>query len=219
MERLSSRSPRWFDMIAIIDYGMGNLGSIHNMLARIEADSIVTFDPSQIRKAQKLILPGVGAFDHAMKNLKDLNLIGILNEKVLELKTPILGICLGMQIMTKDSQEGDLPGLGWIDAYTKKFDFTFLDPPLKIPHMGWNTLETKRSVMFLAKLPQNPRFYFVHSYHVVCSNAEDVVATADYGGDFVAAFAQDNIYAVQFHPEKSHQFGMQVLKNFAQSPC
>lgn len=206
-------------MIAIIDYGMGNLGSIRNMLQRLGSLCMVTSDLSQIRKAKKIILPGVGSFDQAMNNLKDFDLIGILSEKVQELKTPVLGICLGMQVMAKDSEEGSLPGLGWIDACTKKFNSLALDPILKIPHMGWNTLKIKRNVAFLADLPQNPSFYFVHSYHVVCNSIEDVVATTNHGYDFVSIFQHDNILAVQFHPEKSHKFGMQVLKNFAESPC
>lgn len=206
-------------MIAIVDYGMGNLGSIYNMLQRLGITGIVTTDPDQIRKAEKIILPGVGSFDQAMKNLNDLNLTGILNEKVQKLKTPVLGICLGMQLMTKGSQEGSLPGLGWINASTRKLDFLSLGSVFKIPHMGWNTLKIKRNISLLADLPLNPRFYFVHSYHLVCNDPLDIAATTDYGYDFVAALQHDNICAVQFHPEKSHQFGMQVLKNFALRPC
>jgi len=206
-------------MIAIVDYGMGNLGSIHNMLQRLGIVGISTKDPDQIRDAEKIILPGVGSFDQAMKNLNDLNLTGILNEKVQKLKTPVLGICLGMQLMTKDSQEGSFPGLGWINANTMRFNFLSLGPVLKIPHMGWNTLKIKKNVALLADLPLNPRFYFVHSYHVVCNDPLDIAATTDYGYDFISVLQHDNIYAVQFHPEKSHQFGMQVLKNFAQRPC
>jgi len=206
-------------MITIIDYGMGNLGSIRNMLQRLGVRSIVTSDPDQVGEAEKIILPGVGSFDHAMQNLENLNLTGILNEKAQKLKTPVLGICLGMQLMTKDSREGSLPGLGWVDASTRKFDFSSFDPAFKIPHMGWNTLKIKRNITLLADLPLDPRFYFTHSYHVVCNSPLDAVATSNYGYDFVSALQHDNICAVQFHPEKSHQFGMQVLKNFAQSPC
>lgn len=206
-------------MIAIIDYGMGNLGSIRNMLQRLGTHSIVTSDRVEIKKADKIILPGIGSFDHAMKNLKDLDLVRVLNEKAQELKTPILGICLGMQIMTKDSQEGSLSGLGWIDAHAKKFSSAVEVTGLKIPHMGWNTLEIRKNVSLLADMSPDSRFYFIHSYYVVCNNNEDIVSTTNHGYSFVSIFKKDNIMGVQFHPEKSHKFGMQILQNFTQIAC
>lgn len=205
-------------MIIIIDYGMGNLGSIANMLKKIgAAAAMITTQIPEIEQADKIILPGVGAFDHGMKNLADLGLISILHERVLNEKVPILGICLGMQLLTTCSEEGTLPGLDWIDAETKRFNFDHLQTSFKIPHMGWNTLAIPRqNHPLFTNLYERSRFYFVHSYHVVCKNSKDVLATTFYGYDFVSAVAKDNIYGVQFHPEKSHKFGMQLLKNFVE---
>jgi imidazole glycerol-phosphate synthase subunit HisH len=202
-------------MIVIIDYKMGNLGSILNMLKKVGSPGIISSDPSTIGQADKLILPGVGAFDNGMKNLNELGLIPVLAGKVLEERTPVLGICLGMQLMTKSSDEGKLPGLGWIDAATVRFRH---DPStlLKVPHMGWNTVNVRKdSVLFENMFPE-PRFYFVHSYHAECRDAADVLTTTHYGYDFVSAFQRNNIMGVQYHPEKSHKFGMQLLRNFAE---
>jgi glutamine amidotransferase len=209
-------------MITILDYGMGNLGAIANMLKKIGTQAIITSNSEDIMNAGKLILPGVGAFDNAMSNLKSRGLIDILNRKVLEEKTPLLGICLGMQLLSQKSEEGNLAGLGWIDAETKKFDFTHLpsEKTLKIPHMGWNTISIRQdSPLFDEMFPEN-RFYFVHSFHVVCQHPEDILTTTLYGYDFVSSVAKGNIWGVQFHPEKSHKFGMKVLKNFVEKiPC
>lgn len=201
-------------MIVIVDYGMGNLGSIANMLKKIGTESLITADPAKIESAQKLILPGVGAFDSGMANLAHRNLIAVLNQKVLQNKTPVLGVCLGMQLLTKASQEGSLPGLGWIDASTVKFDLP-AGSSLKVPHMGWNTVKVFRSHPLFERLEQEARFYHVHSYHVVCSTKE-ALAMTEYGYDFVSAVACENVFGVQFHPEKSHRFGMQLLKNFVE---
>lgn len=203
-------------MIVVIDCGMGNLGSIMNMLKKVEAKAIRSSNIADIEKAGKLILPGVGAFDAGMKNLSDLGLISILNRKVIENKTPILGICLGMQLLTKKSEEGDLPGLGWIDAETVRFKFDDIQGVQnKVPHMGWNNIEmVKKSWLFEDMFPE-PRFYFVHSYHVRCNNEADVLTKTFYGYSFVSALLRDNIAGVQFHPEKSHKFGMKLLANFA----
>jgi glutamine amidotransferase len=201
-------------MIAIVDYGMGNLGSIANMLKRIGTEAIVTSETSQIRKASRLILPGVGAFDNGMKNLTDRRLISIIREQATEKKIPLLGICLGMQLLTRRSDEGTMEGLGLIDAETKKFQFNSMAANLKIPHMGWNTLSIKRNHLLFEGIEDSPRFYFVHSYYVVCSKQEEVLATTDYGFEFASVIYRGNIYGVQFHPEKSHRYGMKLLSNF-----
>lgn len=199
-------------MIAIIDYGLGNLASIQNMFRKIDVESEITSNPKKIMMATKLILPGVGAFDHGMENLKKLKLIPAIEEQVLKRKIPILGICLGMQLMTGKSEEGKLPGLGWINAETVKFAFT--SEKLKVPHMGWNSVTVDKKHYLTQELPRNSRFYFVHSYHVILENKADNLMTTDYGGNFTSAFQRENIMGVQFHPEKSHQFGMQLLENF-----
>lgn len=201
-------------MIAIIDYGMGNLGSISNMLGRIGVPAVVTSDPTIIRSADRLILPGVGAFDHAVKNLEARGITPVLHDRVLGQKTPILGICLGMQLLTKRSDEGELPGLGWLDGETVKFQFD--DPNVKIPHMGWNTVELARTSPVFEGLEDGARFYFVHSYRVHCNNPEDVIATTNYGVTFHSCVGRENICGTQFHPEKSHRFGLRLLRNFAQ---
>lgn len=201
-------------MIVIVDYGMGNLGSIHNMLKKVEVKSVISSDPKEIAKADKLILPGVGAFDHAMTNLSASKLMPLLNEKVLMEKIQLLGVCLGMQLLTKRSEEGSMPGLGWVDAETVRFRFES-NKRLKIPHMGWNTVEVKRNDPLFKDMHEEPRFYFVHSYYVRCNDPSNVLTTTNYGEDFCSSFVKDNIRGVQFHPEKSHKFGMKLLKNFA----
>jgi len=201
-------------MIAIVDYGMGNLGSIHNMLRKVKADAVITSDRAVIEKADKLILPGVGAFDNAMRNLNQTGLVPVLNEKVLLQKTPILGICLGMQVITRGSEEGSIPGLGWIDADTIRF--TFQDKAMKVPHMGWNTVDVKRADPLFEGMYEEPRFYFVHSYYVKCCREENVLTTTSYGPDFCSSLVKENIRGVQYHPEKSHKFGMKLLQNFAE---
>lgn len=202
-------------MIALVDYGMGNIGSIVNMLKRIGAGVCVCVaqDSAALLAADKYILPGVGAFDRAMRNLRDRGLDGVLTEQVVARKKPVLGICLGMQLMSASSEEGSESGLGWIDAATRRFSFP-LDGACKIPHMGWNTLSAGKESALFASLDGESRFYFVHSYHVVCNDPGDVLATTRHGYDFVSALQRGNIMGVQFHPEKSHRFGMAVLKNF-----
>jgi len=200
-------------MINIVDYGIGNLKSILNILNYIGVNSRISNSIEDIRNADKLILPGVGHFKTGMKNLIHSNLIDTLNEEVLAKKKNILGICLGMQLMTKHSEEGDCDGLGWIDATTKKFQ---LSEPLKVPHMGWNNVNYKKDTALNKNISKEPRHYFVHSYFVDCNNKEDVLATTLYGNEFVSAFQHKNIYGVQFHPEKSHKYGMELLRNFNQ---
>ena len=201
-------------MITIIDYGMGNLGSIHNMMKKIGADAVVSRDPNQIANADKLILPGVGSFDHGMRNLDESGLRAALEDCVIQKRKPVLGICLGMQLMTRSSEEGELPGLGWIDAVTKKFRFD--DPLLKVPHMGWNMVDIRNEEGLFGDMYSESRFYFVHSYYVSCCNPADTLATTSYGHEFTSAFRRENIMGVQFHPEKSHKFGMKLLQNFVE---
>lgn len=200
-------------MIVIVDYKMGNLGSITNIIKKIGHSSIITSDIEQIAKADKIILPGVGSFDKAMENLKELNLIEVLNQKALIEKVPVLGICLGMQLLTKSSEEGNVDGLGWIDAKTVKFQLSDF-PNLKIPHMGWNEVQLQKKHILCEDMYQDPRFYFVHSYHAVCESDENILIKTHFGYDFASGIVKDNIMGVQFHPEKSHKFGMKLFKNF-----
>jgi glutamine amidotransferase len=201
-------------MIVIVDYGIGNLASVLNMFKKIGAkDVCVSADLEVISKASKLFLPGVGSFDAGMNNLEKSNLIPLLNKKVIKDKIPLLGICLGMQLLTKKSEEGVKPGLGWIDAETVKFN---LDPSLKlkVPHMGWNYIKVLNQNP-LIEMESKSRFYFVHSYHVKCKDESQSLATCHFGFDFTCMVKKDNIYGAQFHPEKSLKFGMQILDNFA----
>ena len=206
-------------MIVIVDYKMGNIGSVLNMLKKIGHAAVVSSEPQEISKAEKLILPGVGAFDNGMNNINDLGLLDVLNEKIKN-KTPILGICLGMQLLAQKSEEGVSRGLGWIDANVVRFKFQDmfdgLSASLKVPHMGWNEIIIKKDDALFANMPENPRFYFVHSYYLECNNSSDVLATTNYGFDFASIIRKNNIIGVQFHPEKSHKYGMQLLKNFAE---
>lgn len=201
-------------MIVIIDYKMGNTGSIVNMLKKVGAEATITSDESVVATADKIILPGVGAFDNGMKNLNQLGLLPVLNRKAVEEKIPVLGICLGMQLLTKGSEEGDLPGLGWIDAETVKFRFDKAEPSLKIPHMGWNSVAINQQDGIFEDMNGESRFYFVHSYYVRCNEESDILATTNYGREFTSAVRRGNIIGTQFHPEKSHKFGMKVFKNF-----
>ena len=198
--------------LVIIDYGMGNLRSVQKALERIGTKSIISSNPDEILKADKLILPGVGHFKKGMENLKNMNLIDPLNIAVLNFKIPILGICLGMQLMTDFSEEGNCEGLKWISAKTTKFSFEHKD--LKIPHMGWNNLLIKNERKLLENINENDFFYFVHSYKISCNNEEDVLAKTKYGVEFVSVFNNRNIFGCQFHPEKSHDAGLKILKNF-----
>jgi len=201
-------------MIVIVDYGMGNLGSISNMLKKIGSKAEVTSDKQVIGNAQKLILPGVGAFDNAITNLRTLDLIEILNRKVLEEKIPILGICLGIQLFTKRSDEGILPGLSWVDAETVSFAKYVDTKKNKVPHMSWNSVRVEKENPLIDSREGGNRYYFVHSYFVRCSNPLDILSTTNYGIDFVSAIQKNNIFGVQFHPEKSHNYGMKLLRNF-----
>jgi glutamine amidotransferase len=201
-------------MITIVNYGMGNLGSVLNMFKKVGIKAHVTSDLNEISKAEKLLLPGVGAFDAAMQRINDAGMIDVLKNKALVEKIPVLGICLGMQLLTQKSEEGIMPGLGWIPAETVKFIFE-KSLSLKVPHMGWNTIFSKKSSLLTNDFANDSRFYFVHSYIVKCQNDENVICTTDYGVEFASIIQSDNIYGAQFHPEKSHKFGMQLFKNFS----
>lgn len=201
-------------MITIVNYGLGNLGSIQNMLRKIGSPSIITSDFKEIEQATKLILPGVGAFDSGMQKLKELELIELLNKKVLVERTPILGVCLGVQLMTKSSQEGILPGLGWFDAETVRFDFKELLGKYPLPNMGWHDVHLKKDSPLYENMPQDSRFYFVHNFHLKANNKKDISLTANYGYEYVVGLEHENILGVQFHPEKSHKFGMRLYQNF-----
>jgi glutamine amidotransferase len=201
-------------MIVIIDYGAGNVGSIQNMLRKIGAKSIISSKKSDIENSEKLILPGVGSFDYGMSKLKEHGLDAIIKSRVNLQHIPILGICLGAQLMGNKSEEGTLDGLSLVDMEVHMFDVSKLPEVFKIPHMGWTEVElAKDSVLFKGMYPQ-PRFYFVHSYHFVNSEKKDILGVSNYGYQFVSAFEKENIYGVQFHPEKSHKFGMKLLENF-----
>lgn len=198
----------------IIDYGLGNLASVANMFKKIGTrDVVISKDKAVIAKAEKLLLPGVGAFDAGISRLREAGLEDVLNEKVLVQQTPILGICLGMQLLTRRSEEGREKGLGWIDADTVKFN---PDPAmkLKVPNMGWNYVTVKKQNPLIG-MDARRRFYFVHSYFVKCDTADQVLATAVFGNEFTCMVNKNNIYGAQFHPEKSLKFGMDVLKNFS----
>lgn len=200
-------------MILIVDYGMGNPASIKNMLKYIGYESMISSNYEEISIADKLILPGVGAFDQAMANIDGGWLRGLLDKKALNEKVPILGICLGMQILTLSSEEGQMAGLGWIKAHTVRFKN---DLGLKVPHMGWNSVQCVKDSDLTKGFYNDVRFYFVHSYYVQVSKESDCIIRATYGTQFAAGIQHENIYGVQFHPEKSHKFGMQLLKNFAE---
>ncbi len=201
-------------MLTIVDYGVGNLASIRNILKKIGTESVISADPETISKAEKLILPGVGAFDTCAQKLQDSGLKELLNKKVLEEKTPILGVCVGMQLLTEGSEEGDLPGLGWIRGRIVKFKNADLPAGYKIPHMGWTDVVLNKPSGLFKDMYEEPRFYFVHSYYPQLQDEKDVMLYADYGYRFVAGMEHENIMGVQFHPEKSHKFGMKLLQNF-----
>lgn len=201
-------------MVGIINYGLGNLGSIQNMLKVIGEKSIISSDANDLQMCDKFILPGVGAFDAGMNKLNESGLTDFIKEVALVEKKPILGICLGMQLLGRKSEEGILPGLGLIPFDNIKFRLG--NTKLKIPHMGWDIVEMKKNIPLIKGLNGVQRYYFVHSYHAECDMEENVLMTCDYGYEFVAAVYKDNIMGVQFHPEKSHDFGMALLKNFVE---
>lgn len=202
-------------MIVIIDYDTGNLNSIRNMIAKIGFGSVISNNPEEISKAQKLILPGIGSVDTGMKKLRGSGLLGIVEEKVKVQKTPVLGICLGMQIMSSKSSEGNEPCLSWIDGEVVRFN-NQTDSTLKIPQMTWNTVKMKKESKLFAGI-EDARFYFAHSYHLITNNPGVILTTSFYGCEFVSSVEYDNILGVQFHPEKSHKYGMKLFQNFIEN--
>ena len=204
-------------MIVVVDYGVGNLGSIVNMFKKVGVKAIASSDKIVLGQAEKLILPGIGAFDSGMQKLNEHGLVPLLTELVMEKKIPVLGLCLGLQLMTKGSEEGQLAGLGWFDAVTVRYKFGPDQSQLKVPHMGWNTIEIRRPHPLIEDLESDSRFYFVHSFYVRCNDKNTVLAETDYGGYFHSIVGKDNIMGAQFHPEKSHKYGMRLLKNFAEN--
>ncbi|MEJ5220049.1 imidazole glycerol phosphate synthase subunit HisH [Cognatishimia sp. D5M38] len=202
------------NLVTIIDYGMGNIGSLINMFKRIGVLSEVASDVRSIKKAKKVLLPGVGAFGPAMDRIDELDLREILREKALSEKVPFMGICLGMQLLTRSSEESDSArGLDLIPAETVRFP---RQKELRVPHMGWNEVSIVKPTALTNDLPPEPRFYFVHSYFVRADDADDVILRCRYGDDFDAAVNRGNIFGAQFHPEKSHKFGMALLRSFAE---
>lgn len=202
-------------MIGIIDYGVGNIKAFANIYKNLNIPFKIVKDISEFENITKLILPGVGSFDHAMISLQNSGMREKLDELVLEKETPVIGICVGMQMLAKSSEEGTLNGLGWIDGIVKKFDKSKIkNAPL--PHMGWNNLKIEKENKIFENLEENPRYYFLHSYYFECENKEDVIATSTYGEKFDCMINHKNIYGIQCHPEKSHHNGMQLLKNFGE---
>lgn len=200
-------------MVAILDYGVGNIASILNMFSKIGAEAVITSDTQVLRSADKLLLPGVGHFDYCMQQLKKAPFFDALQQRVLEDKVPMLGVCVGCQMLMENSEEGKEQGLGWLKGKVIKFDRSKMTEELKVPHMGWSDVHPVRDTA-LFKGIEEPRFYFVHSYHVQCNEPTDVQTTAHYGYTFTASVERGNILAVQFHPEKSHRFGMRLFENF-----
>ena len=203
-------------MISIVDYGSGNLQAIMNIYKRLNIPSQIICNPEQVLSAEKLILPGVGAFDESMDLLEKSELHSALDEAVLKHNIPILGVCVGMQIMAMSSEEGTMKGLGWFDAKVLKFDANKLQYKPKIPHMGWNSIKPVRESRLFNDVDYGKGFYFLHSYFMNCHDEYDVLATTNYGSEFVCAVNKNNIYGFQFHPEKSHSNGVNLFKNFAE---
>lgn len=204
-------------MIAIVNYGSGNIQAICNIYGRLGIPFVVASKPEEMRAGEKIVLPGVGAFDQAMSELERSGLRTALDECVLTHRRPILGICVGMQLLAKSSEEGVLPGLGWIEGTVRKFDHARFQHVANLPHMGWNTIVSTRPNDLFRGIDMERGFYFLHSYYFSCGEASDELARTDYGGEYASAVNRRNIYGVQFHPEKSHQAGIQLLKNFAEN--
>lgn len=204
-------------MIAILGYGLGNIKAFQNIYRGLNIPCVVAEDRAMLAAAERIILPGVGSFDHAMQRLKASGMFETLEEAVMGRQKPVLGVCVGMQMLARSSDEGVQPGLGWIDGTVSKIRFAEKAPRGLLPHMGWSRIDAKPGEPLLSGLDDALGFYFLHSYHFVCNDPADVIATADYAASFHCAVRRGNIMGVQFHPEKSHHNGVRLLKNFAES--
>lgn len=201
-------------MIAVVNYGAGNLDSVVRAFREAGEEAIIAHAPEDLKSVQGIVLPGVGFFAPAMRSLQDSGLLPALERKVFGEKTPVLGICLGFQMLTNHSEEGDADGLGWIDAETKQFRFVKEPDAPKVPHIGWNDVTVSRDNPLFDGIPRGACFYFAHSYCVACHTPETVIASTTYGVEFVSAAGKGNIFGTQFHPEKSHSNGLQLIRNF-----
>jgi glutamine amidotransferase len=202
-------------MITIIDYGSGNINAIENIYKNLKVPYKIAHTPEQAVDAEKLFLPGVGAFDETISKLDETGFRSVLDTQVLLNKVPILGICVGMQILAESSEEGELSGLGYIKGRVKKMDVTLLTDKPKLPHLGWNTISLTKSISLFENIDPDIGFYFLHNYYFDCTHSADMVASTNYGKLFASAVARENVFGVQFHPEKSHRNGIQLLHNFA----
>ena len=202
-------------MITIIDYGVGNINAFVNVYKRVDVPVKIAKTAADLEGAEKLILPGVGHFDHAMNQLNNSGMREKLDDLVLNQKIPVIGICVGMQMMANNSDEGEVEGLKWIDATVKKFDETKIHQVTRLPHMGWNTVKPVKDISLFQGLEKEAIFYFLHTYYFHCNQAQDILAVSEYGGEFASAAHHDNIFGIQFHPEKSHHYGEILLHNFA----
>ena len=203
-------------MISILDYGSGNINAIRNIYDRLDIPCEFICTASEIERADKVILPGVGAFDETISTLRAKGIVDILNQRVERGNLPVLGICVGMQMLSDSSEEGSLAGLGWISGEVKMFDKSFIQGKPKLPHLGWNSISIVKDSPLFKGIDEETGFYFVHSYYFNCKDVENVLTTTDYGITFHSAIAKGNVYGVQFHPEKSHDNGIQLLRNFAE---
>jgi glutamine amidotransferase len=203
-------------LITVVDYGLGNIQAILNVYKRLNIEAATARDAGQLKDATKVILPGVGAFDHAMRRLNDSGMRQTLDDLVVRRCVPVLGVCVGMQMLGRSSEEGDLPGLGWIEGHVRRFRTAQTGESLPLPHMGWNDVRPEAENQLFNRLESDARFYFLHSFYFECDHAEDIAAVSFYGSDFSCAVSSKHIHGVQFHPEKSHHFGTRLLKNFAE---